>query len=110
MANESDRVIGSNLKELANPEARNALVTANGIVLGFEITFGAGWAQGEEPWEWQDLWFGFPFAISIILLIIALLKALLPYSQTVQRYETSSRILIWGLAWAVLAIFLSVLT
>jgi hypothetical protein len=95
-------------QRFTHAEARNALVTANGIVLGFAIAFGIDWMRDDkEPWQLKDWWFGAPFLLSIVLLIAALGTALLPYSQTVKQYNRSACLFLSGVILAFIAILLS---
>lgn len=108
--NKSSKNFMKDSEELTDAEARNALVTANGIALAFEVTFATDWLNGDEDWELIDLWFGVPSFISIVLLIVALWTGLLPYKQKVKRYEMSSGLFIAGMIAALIAILLSPFT
>lgn len=97
-------------QQVADSSARSALISANGIVLGFFITFGATWVNAPGPWEARDAWFGVPYLIGIALLIFALKSSLLPYQLTVHQYTKSAWSFLGGLTFALLAIVLSTLT
>ncbi len=76
--------------------ARNGLVTAIGIVLGFTVAFLINFSMHPSKWESDDI----PtliFVISgIIIMIVSLYRSLIPYDQPVKYYERTVRIFVLG--------------
>ena len=78
--------------------ARNGLVTAVGIILGFALAFLIKFSMDSGDWKASD----FPtlilllIGIIIIIMIFSLYRALIPYKQEIRYYETTVKIFIFG--------------
>jgi hypothetical protein len=79
-------------------QARNSLITANGIIIGFALAFFANWASNGAQWSTQDIPVVCMFSFGIMALIMSLYRALMPYVQTISRYENNVRLLTLGVA------------
>ena len=79
-------------------EARGALITAVGIILGFALTAAATWAGGPEGWRPADRGPGLALGAGVLLLVAAMYRALLPLQQEESWYRTTIWIFLVGIA------------
>ncbi len=78
-------------------QARSSLITANGIILGFALTFFGSWSTDGGSWSTHDIPIVLMFSIGVLLLTLALYRALLPYVQSISRYESNVRLVVLGI-------------
>lgn len=90
--------------QLISDPARNSLVTANGVILGFALAFFGNWSVSGGKWHLAEIPQVAAFSLGIALLTTALYRSLMPYRQTIARYEVNVRVLMSG----ILCIFLGV--
>ena len=95
-----------NMKQTITDQARNGLITANGIIIGFALSFSANWAQRGIQWSMDDIPVACMFGLGVLALIMSLYRALMPYVQTISRYENNVRLLISGVAFVFIGIIL----
>lgn len=76
--------------------ARNGLVTAVGIILGFALAFLIKFSMDSGDWKASDFPTLILLLIGIITMIFSLYRALIPYKQEIRYYETTVKIFIFG--------------
>jgi hypothetical protein len=85
------------LEERITDEARNGLITAIGIVLGFALAFFGTWSMASGEWQRADIVRGLVLGLGIVILILPLYRSLAPYVQTVKRYEGTVKLFVSGI-------------
>ncbi len=91
-------------------EARNAMVTAIGIVLGFILAYFGTWSGDEGSWRLIDIIPGLFLAGGIGALLRSLYCSLIPYAQSVERYEQNAKLFVYGLIAAIIGVVISLFT
>lgn len=88
--------------------ARNGIITAIGVVLGFALTFLPSWSFRPGEWSRNSI---FPFIslfLGILLIIIALSKLILSYTPTTQQYKSAVKCFIWGIGFIFAGVFVAI--
>ncbi len=101
------RYVVANNQNSVSGEARNALITAIGIVLGFALAYFGSWSSVEEAWVWWDLIPGLPLFGGICALLVSLYRSLIPYNQSIERYEANAKLFVYGVAAAFVGVIIS---
>ncbi|MEV3811478.1 hypothetical protein [Aeromonas allosaccharophila] len=102
MDSEKDMATG---QRTISDQARGSLITANGIIIGFALAFFGNWSTSGAKWSSHDIPIVAAFSVGILLLILALYRSLMPYIQTIVRYESNVRLLVLG----IISIFIGVI-
>ncbi|MBJ2089989.1 hypothetical protein ACMFFK_04310 [Serratia marcescens] len=95
-----------NMTPTITDQARNSLITANGIIIGFTLAFSSNWALRGTQWSMGDILVACIFGLGVLALIMCLYRALMPYVQTVSRYENNVRLLILGVTFIFIGVIL----
>ncbi len=85
-------------EEIVDSAGKNGLVTAIGVILAFTLTFFGTWSLTEDPhptsptfgdsgWEYKDLPTVILLGIGIVLLIVTLYHALIPYRYNAKHFR-----------------------
>lgn len=78
-------------------DARNGLITAIGIILGFSLTFLAQWSLDDSDWELRDLLPMVVLLAGVSMMLAALKRALIPYHQNIPHYEKTVQLFFWSI-------------
>ena len=100
--------LGNPLDESIDHAARNGIITAIGVVLGFALTFLPSWSFRPGEWGPKSV---FPFislCLGILLIIVALSKLILSYAPTVKQYKSAVKCFIWGLGFIFAGVFVAI--
>ncbi|MEO0415028.1 MAG: hypothetical protein AAF226_08770 [Verrucomicrobiota bacterium] len=88
--------------EIISDDARNGLITANGVILAFVLGFFVNFTYSDHQWRFVDLISMFLLLGSLILLTLALYRAFLPYRQNVAYFKRTIHWMIAGITSALL--------
>jgi hypothetical protein len=106
-------------EEPVDHTARNGVITAAGIFLGFLLTFLASWAftysflgvkEGGPPlpWRWVDtVVISFLF-LGIVAITWALCGVVMPYQLKLRNYQSKVRLFVIGIVLALVGVALSI--
>jgi len=100
--------LGNPSEEPIDHTARNGIITAIGVVLGFALTFLPSWSFRPGDWGRHSI---FPFmslCLGILLIIIALSKLILSYTPTVKQYKSAVKYFIWGIGFIFAGVFVAI--
>ncbi|MBL0611608.1 hypothetical protein JD508_15315 [Aeromonas jandaei] len=89
-------------------QARACIITANGIIIGFALNFFGSWCSSNEKWSKQDIPSLIIFIFGIFILAITLYRSLMPYDQSIIRYESNVKSLVLGIITIFIAVTLIV--
>lgn len=87
----------SNRSEYISDQARASLITANGIVIGFALNFFGNWSATNVKWSIHDIPIVCVFSLGILTLTGTLYRSLMPYVQSIRRYEINVKTLVLGI-------------
>ena len=82
--------------EYVSDNARNGLVTAVGIILGFTLAFIVQFCLSPGEWEGRDIPALIFLIIGTIILMACFYRALYPYKQKIHYYELTVKIFTLG--------------
>ncbi len=88
--------------KLASDDAKNGLVTANGVILAFVLGFFVNYTSADQAWRSIDFIPMGTLCLSLVLLSYSLYRTFIPYTQTVAHFESTVRWMMAGIALAIL--------
>jgi hypothetical protein len=87
--------------------ARNGVITAIGILLGFDLSFCTAWSFRPGEWEKKGIVVFALLFVGVLLMTLAL-YLILEYHLTVGRYKWSTRSFLVGVVLTLAGVFLAI--
>lgn len=95
-------------EKYASDEAKNGLVTANGVILAFILGFFVNYTSADHAWRAYDILPTGTLCLSLILLTLSIYRTFIPYTQLISYFENTVKIMMFGIVLSIVGAVLGI--
>jgi hypothetical protein len=95
-------------EKIVSDDAKNGLVTANGVILAFVLGFFVNYTSADHPWRIEDILPMGTIVLGLVLLSLSIYRTFIPYTQKVPYFERTVRIMMSGILLSIIGAILGI--